>query len=270
MASIRIQPLPFDEHQFVPAVKPSTWLDTSSNANERSIGELRLPPVDNGRYEQKHPILDRDGTTVGYLVNGASDIGYTWDRVYAGGCFWLVNMTFGATFNGGGSSVTLVEEVGTFLFSANRKFKATQSFGFKSSWAGATKVYKLLNEGRHLFYLTDYGFCLFDTYYRHIVTKIDFDAFSLGYNSDTDFALSPKVNLLAIAVSTHGEKDPLDGEYRYRNFVRLYDLDSGEVMGEHLLEINTYNKWSIDFSEDGRVLRLSSGSAYTYLALSSV
>ena len=168
------------------------WFDNSFSQNEKPIGNLRLPAVDNGRYESKHPILNMNGNLVGYLSRAASSIGYTWNCVYAANCFWLTNMTFSDTMSGGmRSNVTLVDEVGKFLFSSTSKFKAIKSFEFKGDWASSAKVFKLLNEGRELFYLTSYGFCLFNTYGRKRISHVNFpkwipeDAF--------DFAISPKV-----------------------------------------------------------------------------
>lgn len=254
---------------FNPAKKWSgrDWFDSSFSQSDKAIGNLRLPAVNNGRYESKHPILNVNDDLVGYLSGAASSIGYTWNCVYAANCFWLTNQTFSATMNSGGSNVTLVDEVGTFLFSSTRKFKAVKSFGFSGDWAGFTLAFKLIDDDKQLLYITSKGFCLFDTYLRSIISQADFSLFLS--DSSTDFALSPKVKILAIASSSMGEKDPINGEYRYKNFVRIYNLETGLLLGEKTLDIDRYVRWSLDFSEDGDQLRLSSDSSVLQFELST-
>ncbi|MCB0628605.1 MAG: hypothetical protein R2824_04470 [Saprospiraceae bacterium] len=238
--------------------------DTSFAKAKNAIGNLRLPAVNNGRYESKHPIMDSNDNLVGYLSGAVSFIGYTWDCVYAANCFWLTNMTFSDTMGGvNRSNVTLVDEVGTYLFSSTRKFKAIKSFDFEGHWAGSTKAFKLLDNERELFYLSSYGFCLFNTYNRERISHVNFPRYVSEHAFD--FAISPKVKILAIAGSSMGEKDPIDGEYRYKNFIWLYNLESGILMGEENLDTDTYNRWSIHFSEDGRNIKISSeGATYQF------
>ncbi|WP_439481644.1 hypothetical protein [Cyclobacterium plantarum] len=254
---------------FEPAKKWSDrdWFDTSFSQSDRAIGHLRLPAVDNGRYESKHPILDSNRNLIGYLSGAGSSIGYTWNCIYAGNCFWLTNQTFSATMNNGGSNVTLVDEVGTFLFSSTRKFNAVKSFGFDGDWAGFTLAFKLLDDGTQLLYLTNKGFCFFNTHQRVIISQAEFSLFLS--ESSTDFTLSPKVKMLAIAGSSMGQKDPIDGEYRYKNFIWLYNLETGLLVGETSLEIDKYVRWSIDFSVDGRNLKVSSDSSSFQFELSA-
>lgn len=253
---------------FKPAKKwnDRDWFDSSFSQSNRAIGNLRLPAVNNGRYESKHPILDANDNLIGYLSGAASSIGYTWNCIYAANCFWLTNQTFHATMNRGGSNVTLVDEVGTFLFSSTRKFKAVKSFDFNGDWAGFTQAFKLLDDDKQLLYITNLGFCLFNTYYRSIISQSDFPLYLS--ESSTDFTLSPKVKMLAITSSSMGEKHPIDGEYRYKNFIWLYNLETGLLVGETVLDIDEYVRWSIDFSEDGRNLRISSESLTLQFELS--
>ncbi|QPD04895.1 MAG: hypothetical protein Nkreftii_002669 [Candidatus Nitrospira kreftii] len=69
------------------------WIDTSFSQNPRAIGPLRLP--DPGRFESKrHPILDQQGATVGYLVDGMYSLGYPSTCVYAGDCLWIAHQPF--------------------------------------------------------------------------------------------------------------------------------------------------------------------------------
>ncbi|WP_340201924.1 hypothetical protein [Ascidiimonas sp. W6] len=247
------------EATFPIAKKPTEnkLIDTSFAQSERATGKLRLPAVNNGRYESRHPILNPEGHTVGYLSKAANTIGYTWNCVYAGHCFWLTNMTFHDTFNGGKySNISLVAEAGTFLFSSTRKFKVIKAFALDGSYAGFTRAFKLLNNERELFYLTNKGFALFNTYGQNLIAQADFQEY-LSENT-WDFALSPKVPILAIVASSMGEKDPVDGAYRYKNFVRLYSMKNGELMGEKILEMNGFTRWAIYFSKNGRFLKIAS------------
>lgn len=236
------------------------WIDTSFSQSPRAVGRLRLPAVCDGRYESKHPIFDEHGATVGFLINGAGSLGYTFECVYTGNCFWIAHQGFGAVMGGiDVSGVSLVDETGTFMFSTKgAKFRVVKSFGFRSGWVDEIRAFKLLDDGARLLYLTNYGACLFDTRTRAIVAKTEFTNLAYQWSG---FALSPKVKLLAIGCSESGDKDPLDGEYRYRNFVRIYNLETGFLIGEQALPEERKEQWTVDFSEDGRQVGVASNSA---------
>lgn len=251
---------PTDSLPFKPAEKinKEDWYDTSFSHSKKSIGELRLPGVSNGRYDTKHPIQNNNGELVGYLSGAQTSLGYTWNCVYTGNCFWLTNQTFSDTFGGGvnRSNVSIVDEVGYFLFSPTKKFRVVKSFDFDSIWASSSIAFKIIYE-RNLFYLSNKGFCLFDTLSRTKISHVNFPYYLS--NHEFDFTISPKVKILAIVGSASiGEKDPIDGKVLYNNFIWLYNLETGILMGEEKLENKDYLKWSIDFSEDGRNVRISS------------
>lgn len=250
------------QSSFHPAKPPhdEDWIDTSFSQSPRAIGHLRLPGVSNGRYESKHPILDAHGTTIGFMIGGLSSLGYTFTCVYAGDCFWITHQVFGAVTRGVDvSGVSLVDATGTFMFSTKgAKFKVVKSFGFGASWVDDIRAFKLLDDGAYLLYLTNYGVCLFDTRMREIVAKAVFTNLAYQWSG---FALSPKVKLLAIGCSARGDKDPIDGDYRYRNFVRIYNLETGVIVGEQALPGDRETQWTVDFSEDGRQLRVASNSS---------
>lgn len=234
-------------------------MDTSFSDAPHAVGHLRLPGVSNGRYESKHPILDLSGETVGFLVDGQSSLGYTFTCVYAGNCFWITHQGFGATMSGGGSGVSIVDEAGTFMFSSKgSKFRVVKSFGFGGSWPDSIRAFKLLDDGAYLLYLTAYGFCLFSTRTREITSKVEWTDIAYQWSG---FALSPKVKLLALGCSVRGEKDPIDGEYRYRNLLRMCNLETGQVVGEQGLPGDRETTWKVEFSETGRSLRLASDSS---------
>ena len=255
---------------FHPAKRPrdEDWIDTSFSQSPRAVGHLRLPAVNNGRYEPKHPILDLHGATVGFMLDGVGSLGYTFTCVYAGNCFWITHQGFGVVTRGiDVFGVSLVDATGTFMFS-NRgaKFRVVKSFRFGGSWVNDIRVFKLLNDGAYLLYLTTYGVCLFDTQMREIVAKAEFTDVAYQWSG---FALSPKVKLLAIGCSARGDKDPVDGEYRYRNFVRIYNLETGVVVGEQALLGDRETRWTVDFSEDGRQVGVTSNSSTCVFELSA-
>lgn len=244
---------------FRPAKRPANdeWIDNSFSWSSKAIGHLRLPVPNNGRYESEHQVLNAQGETVGLMVNGQSLIGYTFTCVYAEGCFWLAHQTFGETMGGDlGSGVSLVAEKGRFFSSKKgAKFDVVKRFGFGGGWARDVLAFKLLDDGAYLLYLSNRGACLFSTRQREIVAKVEFAELAHQWSG---FALSPKAKLLAIGGSARGPMDPLDEKYRYRNFVRLYDLKTGRMSGEQTLPGDYNAEWTVDFSEDGRQLEVAS------------
>jgi hypothetical protein len=243
------------------------WVDSSFSQSlemfgRLPIGRLRMPFVDNGRYESKHPVLDSQDATVGSLEDGQASLGYTYECVFAGDCFWIAHQHFGASSHGGGSKVSLVAEAGTYLFSRNAKFKVIKSFEFGGMWIFKILAFRLLDDGANLLYLTRHGVCLFNTRNREIIAKTDFGELSYQFSG---FALSPKAKLLALAWSAAEAKNPLDNSYLYRNFIRIYDLNSGLVLGEQNLPGDGETTWTVEFSVDGRQLRaVSSASAHIF------
>lgn len=253
---------------FKPVMKleADDWFDTSYAEAQKAIGELRFPIVSNGRYERKHPILSTSGETMGYLVGAEVDIGYTWKCVYAGGYFWLTNQTFSSTTGGGGTNISVIADVGNILFSSKRKFRLIKTFDFKENSWKSPDAFKLLDEGRQLFVLTHHGFCLFDTHYIRIESQALFNS----YPSKYDFTISPKVPILAVVCSFDGKKDPIDGEYQYSNAIWLYNLETGKLVGEISLNNNEPNNWSINFSEDGRTIRATTGKEIHQFELNAI
>ncbi len=252
---------PFNS-EFKPAKNPisESFYDNSFFQSDKAIGNLRLPAVDNGRYESKHPIMDVSGNTVGFLSNGKSSIGYTYNCIYAGNCFWIAH----EKFNRGGSYVSVIDDAGTFLFSSTRKFDVINSFPLNGDWAEFSKAFKLINNGDQLIYVASKGFCLFNTKTRNVHSKADFTRFLSDYTFN--FTISPNGNLLALAASTmRGKKDPIDNEFKYDNFIWVFDLNDGSLIGEKILDIDKSIKWVIDFSENGMALKLdSSQTSYQF------
>lgn len=259
---------------FKPAEKRTKkeWFDTSYYGNERAIGNLRFTQAYSANYNRKHPILDKEDNVVGYLSNGLKTIDYSWSCIYVANCFWITNKfrhtltdsleaTLGIT---NPSHITLVDSVGYYPFSSAKRFKVIKRFDFEGSplarnWTDKERAFKLLDGDKLLFYLTQEGFSLFDTYRRERISYVKFP-----YPVEKfDFTLSPKVKILAIAGNTFKGKDLVDGKDRYQNYIWLYDLISGEMLGEKMLDMDTAERWSINFSETGRNLKVSSDS-FTY------
>ena len=237
-------------------LKEEDYFDNSFHQNPKAIGDFRFPAVNNGRYPRKHPIYDDFGHFAGYLADGDSSLGYTWNCIYSAGCFWVTHQTFHDTLHGGGSNVSLVAHVGTFRWSSRKKYDVIKTFSFGGNWSSLKRVFKLIDGKRELLYLAPQGFCVFDTYDRKIVCKVDFPRYLAKYNFD--FALSPKVKMMAIMHSLEGEKDIIDGEQRYQNFIRLYNMETGQVMGEQHLNIDQHIRWKINYSESGRLIQVTS------------
>ncbi|WP_452597112.1 hypothetical protein [Pontimicrobium sp. MEBiC01747] len=229
------------------------FYDNSFAQSKKAIGELRFPSVDNGRYESEHPIMNSYGETIGSLSGARYSLGYTYSCVYVEGCFWIAH----ERFNRGGCYVSLIEDAGKFFFSKKRNFKVIESFSLDGDWAEFSKAFKLIDNGKFLIYVTSIGFCLFNTKNRTIKSKVHFTRFLSP--SSFNFSISPNKNLFAVIASTmRGQKDPIDNEYKYDNFLWIYDLNNGSLIGEMFSEIDKRIKWSIHFNEIGDILRIKS------------
>lgn len=240
------------------APRKDQWFDTSYNGSADAIGDIRFPRVINGRYEPKHPIFDSNNNKIGFLVKGVQTLGHTYNCVYVNKAqsFYLSHVPYGS-INRDASYISIVSSVGRFLFSRKDiKFARTQSFELPNQWIGiGTLAFKLIEEQQYLFFLTQYGFCLIDTINRRLVSKTLFDDMSYAVSG---FNLSPKGKLLAVGFSVDDYHDPLDGEQKHRNFLNIYELDTGKSIGQQTLETDHRMDWKISFSIDGRWLTVRS------------
>lgn len=253
---------------FQAAIRPNDdeRVETSFSQSPQATGELRVFQPNNGHYESRHPIQTPNGDTIGFLANGLREIGYTFACLYTGGCFWIAHHTYVASVSGGGSAVSLVDETGRFMLKKGTKYGVIRTFGFGSNWIHDIEAFKKLDDGKHLFYLTKSGFALFDIFSREIAGQVEFASHPSHWSG---FALSPKVLTLAIVLCERGQQDPIDGEDRYRSFLRLYDLKSGSVMGETALPGDKHMHWQVQFSENGRLLQVESKSASKVFEMSA-
>lgn len=240
------------DDSFVPAEREKNWIDSSFSGADNPVGSYRMPAVSNGGYESKHPILDKTGNTIGFISNGAADLGYTYQCVCANDRFWITHQTFYAMRNHGNSRVSIVEEKRKSIFSSSRRFRVVKSFEFGDSWLGADPMaFKLLDSERKLLYLTQQGFCLFDTSLCSEVAKAEYNDITYCIQ---DFNISPDFKFLALAVSKERETD----RNLYDNFIRLYNLKTGSKLNDIFLDVDESMGWDINFSEDSRQLRASS------------
>jgi hypothetical protein len=244
------------------AFQPSTrerernWIETSFSHSPRATGAFRLARPHDERYAKKHPISSADGVMAGFLIEGVRSLGDTFRCIYAAECFWIVHQRREAGIIGQYSSVSLVDRTGRFRFlRRGAKFGVVKSFEFGRGWPQTIRAFKLLDQGARLLYLTNYGFCLFDTKRRTMSGRVDFTDCAYQWSG---FALSPATGLLAVGCSVRREKDPSDGRHRYENFVRLYYLESGTVAGEQGLHGDRQTEWTVQFSDDGEQMQLAS------------
>lgn len=251
------------DNPFTLANEKSNWIDTSFSdtpfsKGKNTIGALRWQGVYNGDYKNKHPILNKNGETIGYSSGLSTDLGPTYECIYAGGCFWIAHQTFRDMKSVNDvSSISLVEERKSF-FSSKRKFKVVKTFEFEKRWLDSIKAFKLLGDESRFLYFTEEGFCLFDVNQQSIKTKIDFP--DLGINCYSDFTLSPNDKFLALACRSK----IADGDFIYGSFIRLYNLETGEASSDLFIDIDHEERWSLDFSEEGSQLRANSNSS-TYI-----
>ena len=144
------------------------------------------------------------------------------------------------------------------FFGKGYKFLIDKSFDLPSKWVSYLRAFKLIKSDRHgnkLLYITDVGFCVFDTSLKRLLAQVDFKELSCRFS---DFALSPKMPLLAVVFGTRDSIDPLDGEGSFNNFVRIFDLGSGDVIGSQTLPSKGNTYWLVDFDESGRKLEVKS------------
>jgi hypothetical protein len=141
-----------------------------------------------------------------------------------------------------------------------------ESFEFGSGWISEIMAFEILAQSGKLLYLTRHGFSLFDTKKPCVHRKVDFGELH-WYSSGC--ALSPRAPLLAVCFSERGPEGLLDGECRYKNFVRIYSLLSGDVEGEQLLPGEGSTNWKVVFGADGCSLRCTSKESTEVFELSA-
>ena len=257
------------DQAFNPATgsRATNLIESSFTTDPDAVGELRFEPPSNGRYGRKHPVTTPDGQVHAYIARASHEIGYTFAALYLDGCFWIANQTFGSTSGRGDSAITLIGEKGEFLMGKDKKFGLIDAFGFDSGCVNSIKAFKRLDDGKKLLYLSSPGFALFDVHRREIIGKAEFGELAYGFNG---FALSPKALTLALAFCYHNGKNPINGEDRYRNRLRIYDLSTGSILGEQALPSDEGHLWKVRYSEDGRQIEVRSDQQTVQYELQAV
>lgn len=241
------------------------WFDTSYKDASFAIGKLRMPGVSNGRYAPKHPIFDAEGNNVGFLVKGAQTLGYTYCCVFVdkANCFYILHVPFSAVWGNSPklSCISIVSATSEFTRGdKGMKFETIQRFALPNNYVGSGDLaFKLIDDNKYLLQLSQHGFGLIDIDYSRLLSKCEFGDAS---HSVSDFSLSPNSNLLAIIFSMDDYNDPISGAYKYKNFVRIYNLKTGELFGEKTmgngLLAEECRDWKIKFSDDGGKIEISS------------
>lgn len=220
---------------FISAEKIENWIDSSFSNNLHSIGSFRLPSVDNGNYESRHPVLNKNGDIKGYISDASNDLGFTYACVYTGDYFWVVHHTKYNVRKGLGSNVSLVGQIGEFPSSFDLKFKVIDFFEFGRHWVDTIKAFKLLDERRKLLYLTNSGFCLFDTNRCNVISRTNFNDVATNI---LKFNLSPNLTFLALVIAKRDGVNSPENKEQYDNFVRIYDLKTGLLIDDLLIGLS--------------------------------
>lgn len=253
-------PISFKEfsEEFIPLEAPASWIDTSFAESKQAIGWIRLPIVNNGNYPSKHALKNPNGDIIGYLVDGASDLCYTYECVSVRDSLWIAHIP-GVWSPHYLSKIT---RQGRFWFSDDYKYKRSKSISIGEGWADYIKCFKLMPDGESIFLLTKKGFLLLDTGTCSLRSHVHFQNLSYCWSN---FSVSPRFNLLAICFFQNKGKDIIDDSDIYQNFIRIYGIKTGEILGECILDSTTRQFWEVNFSKDGRKIRVNSDlGTYTY------
>lgn len=236
----------------------------SSFSNDKSpIGVLRWEGVSNGRYERYHPVTDATGNTIGYMVGGIQEVGYTYCGIYSDKAqrFFISHVPFSMVWGAGAgekkSYISTVDKVGNFwLFKKGIKFRRTNSFGFPMDWVGSEHIYRFINDGKSLLCVTGLGFCIINVFQPSLTVSTFFG--NQHTHMVTAAELSQNENILAITMCEWSYTDPVKGKEIYRNSLRLFDIRNGNKIGEIDLGIeDSASRSKIDFSDCGSYVSLS-------------
>lgn len=237
--------------KFVPKAKgvKEVEIQTSSSGEKNALGRLHMEAVDNGRYGKKHPILTANGEIVGAVKDGFTSVGYTYCFAYSD-----IANAFAIThsyFRSQNDCLSFLEPDGRFgLFDSTPKFTPQDTIVLGSSWNGQTKGFMFLNEGERLVVISSVGMATVDMRTRSLVGKVEFE--HLAYDLVCD--ISPVVDNIAIIDCNYIRDDPVTGEPKYENCLRVYDLCEGKLLGELMLDSLNQGLWELRYSECGRYL----------------
>lgn len=217
------------------------------------IGELGWPFANNAQYERNHPVCDRSGRVVGYLVGGVSNLGYTFHSVYVNHArkFYVAHQRYGVKK----SQISVVAATGKKLFSDSLKFEQVETITHPDLWVAYSSVvaFKLLQNQQRLLFCGKCGYSLIDTASGRLIASQEFTKWESQVSS---IAFTPNVGVAAVAFSAAFEASPLDGLPIYENYLELWDLEKGRKIGRQDLGVKGCNGWKPQFDETGRRFRI--------------
>lgn len=261
--TIEISELP-NSMDFVAPSPEIKKMYSSYRDDPNAIGNLLWEGVANGRYLDYHPIWDRDGSVIGHLVHGLSNLGYTYNCLYSDrtGYFFVSHSPFRMTWDkklkqeDKASFISIVIPVGKF-WSAKKglKYSMTKSLAFPYDWVDAALIYRFINNESSLLCVTRLGFCIIDVFNVSITYNVKAE----GYRGLTSTALSPNGRLLAVTMSEGSFTDPIKNKEIYKTTLKIYDMVTCKMLGEKDTGLTEYDyDCKIDFNDEGNMVRLAS------------
>jgi hypothetical protein len=154
--------------------------------------------------------------------------------------------------------ISVVEPKGSFIFSPNEtKFQRTATFPLPENLISIYPAIRKVNETKNtIFCLNGYGFYFIDTLNRKLSY---YKLFKYPNFDNCDYGISNDERLLATCLH-ESFQDPLDGAYKWRYWLTVYNLSNGEELGEHILpSIEVINR-TLSFNEDNSELSVISNT----------
>ncbi|MGH1403053.1 MAG: hypothetical protein ACRBDL_02305 [Alphaproteobacteria bacterium] len=241
------------DKKFIPKARgvKEVQIQNSTPDHDCAQGRLRMESVGNARYGKKHPILTKNGETVGAVKDGFRSVGYTYCFVYSdvAAAFAITHSYFRSTKD----CLSFLGPDGRFgLFDSTPKFMPLNTIVLGSGWNDQTKGFMLLREGERLVIVSSVGIATVDMRNRSLVGMIEFER--TGYDLVCD--MSPVVDNIAVAACSYLHDDPVTGEPKYENYLRVYDVYEGRLLGE--TDLGSLNRgWQqLRYSDCGRYLNV--------------
>lgn len=241
------------DKKFIPKARGvrEVQIQNSKPDHDQAQGRLRMKAVGNARYEKRHPILTKNGETVGAVKDGFRSVGYTYCFVYSdmAGAFAITH----SYFRSHKDCLSFLAPDGRFgLFDSTPKFTPLNTIVLGSGWNGQTKGFMFIRDGERLVIVSSVGIATVDMRNRHLVGKIEFE------HPDYDLVcdMSPVVDNIAVAECSYLHNDPVTGEPKYTNYLRVYDVYKCRLLGE--TELSSLNRVSqqLRYSDCGRYLNV--------------
>lgn len=226
-----------------------------------AVGYYQMPSVANGQYEKFHPVFNQAGSRVGYLVDAADALGYSWHCVYSGqhDKFLTLHQPCGVVMGLGARQSYISESVptGSFWFGGKGiKFEVKRSVALPVEWVDKPLHYRLLDSGNEILYICSRGMCLIDIPGMTKRYQLDFEsevrALAVSY--------SPKASLVAVLFKRYGVRDVLDASPREFRSLSIYSFCDGQLMGSVEISDSEAMNPILLFSENGRQIQMRTDS----------